>query len=57
MPRVAIQLPEVEREDQVVRSLDGTVLGEGDVVHVYSFRGALIARMDVEDAEGRPDEH
>jgi hypothetical protein len=42
---------------QLVRSLDGTLLGEGDVVHVYSFRGALIARMDVEDPEGRPAEH
>jgi ketosteroid isomerase-like protein len=41
---------------QRVRSLDGTLLGEGDVVHVYSFRGELIARMDVEDAEGRPAE-
>src|SRR5881394_2316712 len=37
---------------QFVLSLDGTLLGEGDVVHVYSFRGALIARMDVEDPEG-----
>jgi hypothetical protein len=42
---------------QLVRSLDGTLQGEGDVVHVYSFRGALIARMDVEDPEGRPAEH
>lgn len=42
---------------QLVRSLEGTLLGEGDVVHVYSFRGALIARMDVEDLEGQPAEH
>jgi hypothetical protein len=42
---------------QLVRGLDGTLLGEGDVVHVYSFRGTLIARMDVEDPEGRPAEH
>jgi hypothetical protein len=35
---------------QVVRSRDGTLLAEGVVVHVYSFRDALIARMDVEDA-------
>jgi hypothetical protein len=42
---------------QLVRSLDGTLLGEDDVVHVYSFRGALIAGMDVEDPEGRPAEH
>jgi hypothetical protein len=42
---------------QLVRSPDGTLLDEGDVVHVYSFHGALIARMDVEDAERRPAEH
>ena len=42
---------------QLVRSLDGTLLDEGDVVHVYSFQGALIARMDVEDPEGGPGEH
>jgi hypothetical protein len=41
---------------QRVRSLDGTLLSEDDVVHVYSFRGALIARMDVEHSEGRPAE-
>jgi len=35
--------------EQVVRGLDGSVLGEGRVVHVYVFEGALIARMDVEE--------
>ena len=38
---------------QRVRNLDGALLGEGDVVHVYSFRGSLIARMDVEESGGR----
>jgi ketosteroid isomerase-like protein len=34
---------------QTVRALDGTLLGEGDVVHVYVVRDGLIVRMDVED--------
>lgn len=34
---------------QVARSLDGAVLGEGRVVHVFQFRGDLVARMDVEE--------
>jgi hypothetical protein len=34
---------------QVVRSPDGELLAEGDVVHVYAFDGELIARMDVEE--------
>jgi hypothetical protein len=34
---------------QVARSLDGTLLGEGRVLHVYTFRGDLVARMDVEE--------
>jgi hypothetical protein len=38
---------------QTIRQLDGTLVGEGDVVHVYTFRGELIARMDVEE-EGSP---
>jgi hypothetical protein len=33
---------------QVVRGLDGTLLAENDVQHVYSFRGDLVLRMDVE---------
>jgi hypothetical protein len=44
--RVAVEV------DQVVRGLDGAVLAEGRVVHVYSFRDGLIARMDVEDSAG-----
>src|SRR5262245_61512927 len=34
---------------QTVRALDGTLLGEGDVVHVYVVRDGVVARMDVED--------
>jgi ketosteroid isomerase-like protein len=33
---------------QVVRSSDGELLGEGEVVHVYRIRAGLIDRMDVE---------
>jgi uncharacterized protein (TIGR02246 family) len=35
---------------QTVRSLDGEVLSEGPVVHVYSLRGGLVSRMDIEEA-------
>jgi hypothetical protein len=38
--------------DQVARGLDGTLLGEGRVRHVYVFREDLIARMDVEELTG-----
>jgi hypothetical protein len=34
---------------QVVRGLDGSLIAEGRVIHVYAFRDALIARMDVEE--------
>jgi hypothetical protein len=34
---------------QVARSLDGTLLGEGRVLHVYAFDADLVARMDVEE--------
>ena len=34
---------------QTVRALDGTLLDEGDVRHIYRFDGDLIARMDVEE--------
>jgi hypothetical protein len=33
---------------QIVRALDGTLLGEGAVVHVFVLRDGLVARMDVE---------
>jgi hypothetical protein len=35
--------------DQLARGLDGTLLGEGRVFHVYVFRDDLVARMDVEE--------
>ena len=35
--------------DQVARGLDGALLGEGRVLHVYVFRDDVIARMDVEE--------
>ena len=34
---------------QVVRSVSGESLGEGEVVHVYDLRDGLIARMTVEE--------
>jgi hypothetical protein len=36
--------------DQVVRGPDGAVPAKGRVVHVYTFRDGLIARMDVEES-------
>jgi ketosteroid isomerase-like protein len=36
--------------DQLVRGSDGAVLAEGRVVHVYTFRDGLIARMDAEES-------
>jgi hypothetical protein len=32
---------------QTIRDLDGNVLREGDVEHVYRFRDGKVARMDV----------
>jgi hypothetical protein len=40
--RVAVEVA------QVVRSLDGAVLSEAAVRHVYTLRDGLVARMDVE---------
>lgn len=37
----------VVRVHQTVRALDGPVLSESDVTHVYVFENGLIARMDV----------
>jgi hypothetical protein len=36
--------------DQVVRNLEGDVLSEGRVRHVYTLREGLVARMDIERA-------
>ncbi len=41
---------------QLVRELDGAIVAEGLVVHVYHFDGGLIARMDVEENESGPPE-
>ena len=41
--RVAVEV------EQVVRDLDGGVLSEGPVLHVYELRGPLVTRMDVEE--------
>ena len=38
--------------DQVVRDLEGGLLSEGPVVHVYLFRNRLIVRMDIEESRG-----
>jgi ketosteroid isomerase-like protein len=32
---------------QVVRDLDGAVISDGYVVHVYSFRDGLVERMEI----------
>ena len=32
---------------QVVKDLDGNVLSEGPVSHVYTLRDGLVARMDI----------
>lgn len=34
---------------QVVRDLEGTVLSDGRVRHVYTFRGGLVERMDIHE--------
>lgn len=36
---------------QVVRSVDGQLLGDGEVVHVYRLDEGLIRRMDVEEPQ------
>jgi hypothetical protein len=36
---------------QVVRDLDGVVLSDGRVRHVYTFRDGLVERMEIEAAE------
>jgi hypothetical protein len=38
------------RVHQVVRSPDGKLLDDREVVHVYTFRQDLIERMDVEES-------
>ncbi len=55
-PRVApVAVTEVEggkvrvRVHQVVKSLEGEVLADGEVVHVFTVRGGLIAAMELGD--------
>jgi hypothetical protein len=36
---------------QLVRDLDGAVLADGMVRHVYEMRSGLVARMDIEPVE------
>jgi hypothetical protein len=43
--RIAVEV------DAIVRDLDGELISHGRVVHVYTFDGDLIARMDVEETE------
>lgn len=38
---------------QVVKSLEGEVLADRQVFHVYTMRGGLIAAMDLGDEAGR----
>ena len=37
---------------QVVRALDGTLLADREVTHVYSFRDGLVVHMDVIESPG-----
>ena len=43
------------RVHQVVKSLHGEVLSDGEVWHVYSISEGLIDRMDIRESEGRAD--
>ena len=36
---------------QVVRDLEGTVLSDGRVRHVYTFRDGLVSHMEIQEAE------
>jgi organic hydroperoxide reductase OsmC/OhrA len=42
---------------QVVRSLDGDVISDGRVVHVYAIEDGLVARMDIEDTPAAAGPH
>ena len=39
------------RVHQLVKSLAGSVLFDGEVNHIYTIAGGLIERMDIEEAE------
>jgi nuclear transport factor 2 (NTF2) superfamily protein len=38
------------RVHQIVRDLDGNLLDEGEVLHVYRFEGGLVVERSVEEA-------
>jgi len=38
---------------QVVRDLDGNVMSDGYVHHVYTFRDGLVAGMEIRDSRAR----
>jgi len=40
------------RVHQLVKNLDGDVLSESEVWHIYSIANGLIERMDIGDSEG-----
>lgn len=42
--------------DQIVRSLDGKILSNKQVVHVYEFEGAFISRMTIVDFQQPADD-
>lgn len=44
--RVAVEV------QQLVRTIDGEVLADQVVTHVYAFREGLVERMDVIEPEG-----
>ena len=49
-PKTIRQLPDGRIEvsvHQVVRDLEGNVLSEGDVAHIYSLRDGLVERMEI----------
>jgi hypothetical protein len=51
-PRSIVTRPDgrmVVEVHQVVRSLDGELVAENDVVHVYELSGGLVSRMTVEE--------
>ena len=43
------------RVHQLVKDLEGNVLSDSEVWHVYSFTNGLIDRMDVRETDGRSD--
>jgi hypothetical protein len=52
-PRVGGDGVRVEvRVHQLVRDLDGKVLADGTVVHLYEMRSGLVARMEIEQVDG-----